>query len=105
MPPEWDIAILLARILDRLYGELEGEGGIASPDATTVDVASGETWRSRLEERLYLKGKPVRFLAGAAGSGEAVRGILAGVGSGGELLLESGGASRAFFAGELDVYG
>ncbi|MDR0624574.1 MAG: biotin--[acetyl-CoA-carboxylase] ligase family protein [Treponema sp.] len=101
-PPEADFApalspesrfTLLEKILARLHQELEG------PDA-------GD-WAARLEQRLYLRGQPVRFIAGAAGSGRVVEGRLAGIGKAGELLLLPPGADTplAFFAGELDVYG
>jgi BirA family biotin operon repressor/biotin-[acetyl-CoA-carboxylase] ligase len=93
-PAEGGAQKLLDRILARLYDELEGKR------------AEQERWREKLEERLYLNGARVRFLSGAADRGAALNGILAGVGSGGELLLVPEGESgpRAFVTGELDVY-
>jgi BirA family biotin operon repressor/biotin-[acetyl-CoA-carboxylase] ligase len=69
-----------------------------------VEGASPPPWREQLEERLYMKGSPVRFLAGAADAGRAVEGLIAGVGEGGELLLRTEHGIEAFVAGELDVY-
>ncbi|MDR1444920.1 MAG: biotin--[acetyl-CoA-carboxylase] ligase [Treponema sp.] len=77
---------LLERILGRLYGEFSGE----SP------------WREGLEERLYMKGRPVRFIPGEADSGRLVEGRLVGIGAGGELLiLPDGGGVLSFVNGEL----
>jgi BirA family biotin operon repressor/biotin-[acetyl-CoA-carboxylase] ligase len=91
---------LLEKILARLFQELEGRG--KNPDA-----GAPESWASRLKQRLYMRGKPVRFFAGAAGSGQAVEGLLSGIGKDGELLILPPGAQEplAFFTGELDVYG
>ncbi|MDR2247426.1 MAG: biotin--[acetyl-CoA-carboxylase] ligase [Treponema sp.] len=85
-----DRAALLERILARLHREL----------------SSAEPWRGSLEERLYLKGKPVRFIAGGADSRRAVDGVLAGIGAGGELLMVPAGgtAPYAYVTGELQVY-
>jgi BirA family biotin operon repressor/biotin-[acetyl-CoA-carboxylase] ligase len=98
---------LLEGILARLFGEF------SLPEKDRGD----ESWRKRLEARLYLKGRPVRFfpLAGtepaeAGGqprSGlEAVEGRLEGIGPGGELLIlpEGSREPRSFVSGELDVY-
>jgi BirA family biotin operon repressor/biotin-[acetyl-CoA-carboxylase] ligase len=89
--PAADPGALLALILARLYRELEGgaEGG----------------WRGRITDRLYLRGRPVRFLAGAAGRGEPVTGTLTGIGESGELLITpEGEGPRPFFSGELEAY-
>jgi BirA family biotin operon repressor/biotin-[acetyl-CoA-carboxylase] ligase len=82
---------LLEAFLNRLHAELEERNG---------------SWRERLEERLYMKGRPVRFIPGAAGSGGAVEGILRGIGPGGELLIQgrSGTEPEAFVTGELEAY-
>jgi BirA family biotin operon repressor/biotin-[acetyl-CoA-carboxylase] ligase len=90
---------LLERILGFLYRELEGGGlgrGLRGPEGG---------WRPRLEERLYMRGEQVRFIAGPADSGEAVTGRLLGIGPGGELLILPDGRSepRAFVTGELDL--
>jgi BirA family biotin operon repressor/biotin-[acetyl-CoA-carboxylase] ligase len=83
---------LLERILARLYQEL----------------SSGEPWRPRLEERLYMKGRSVRFIAGGADSGRLVEGTLAGIGEGGEILIipeaQACTQARAYVTGELQVY-
>jgi BirA family biotin operon repressor/biotin-[acetyl-CoA-carboxylase] ligase len=83
-------ATLLERILAFLHREL----------------ALAESWKQRLEERLYMKGRPVRFIAGGADSGCVVEGILAGIGNGGELLIIPEGKTvpEAYVTGELPVY-
>ncbi|MDR0760555.1 MAG: biotin--[acetyl-CoA-carboxylase] ligase [Treponema sp.] len=85
-----DRAALLERILVRLHRE----------------ISSAVPWRGRLEERLYLKGRPVRFIAGGVDSCRAVYGVLAGIGAGGELLIVPEGktAPEAYVTGELRVY-
>jgi BirA family biotin operon repressor/biotin-[acetyl-CoA-carboxylase] ligase len=87
--------VLLEKILARLYRELEDPAG------------GGASWLSRLEARLYMRGEPVRFIDGAAGSGRVVEGVLSGVGKNGELLITPPGAgeARPFITGELDIYG
>jgi BirA family biotin operon repressor/biotin-[acetyl-CoA-carboxylase] ligase len=81
---------LLSAFLSFLYADVEG--------------ASSPPWREQLEERLYMKGSPARFLAGAAGALRAVEGLVSGVGEGGELLLRTGRGIESFVAGELEVY-
>ncbi|MDR3167168.1 MAG: biotin--[acetyl-CoA-carboxylase] ligase family protein [Treponema sp.] len=102
---------LLEGILSRLFEEF-------SPPE---DSPEAKSWRKRLEERLYMRGRAVRFFphsgpAGAApyglggpsggGAGEAVEGRLAGIGPKGELLILPEGAPEplAFVSGELAVY-
>jgi BirA family biotin operon repressor/biotin-[acetyl-CoA-carboxylase] ligase len=91
-----DRLVLLEKVLARLYQELEGAGS-----------RGPEPWLPRLRERLYMRGRQVRFIPGAAGSGRAVEGRLTGIGGGGELLILPNGAGEplAFTTGELDVYG
>ncbi|MFP3089845.1 biotin--[acetyl-CoA-carboxylase] ligase [Treponema sp. TIM-1] len=86
--------LLLEKILPRLYREL------------TLPETGDETWRRRLEDRLYKKGCPVRFFPGGADSGRLVEGILEGIGPEGELLMIPSGDSgpEPFITGELDVY-
>jgi BirA family biotin operon repressor/biotin-[acetyl-CoA-carboxylase] ligase len=86
-----DAFALLESILAGLYAVLETE----SP------------WRQPLEDRLYMKGRVVRFIDGAAGSGRVVEGRLRGIGPEGELLIRPEGENedRRFITGELDVYG
>jgi BirA family biotin operon repressor/biotin-[acetyl-CoA-carboxylase] ligase len=80
---------LLEMVLARLYAEIT---------ATRMD------WHSLIEERLYQKGEPVCFAEGAADSGKMVRGLLTGIGPGGELLIADSGETRSFTAGELLFY-
>ena len=84
--------ILLEKILVRLFAEIE--------------TGLNETWHERILERLYKKGENVTFAEGLAGSGRLVKGILSGIGPGGELLVipEGGQKERAFVTGELLVY-
>jgi BirA family biotin operon repressor/biotin-[acetyl-CoA-carboxylase] ligase len=84
---------VLEVFLHRLHAEIEG------PSST------GGLWRERLEGRLYLKGRRVRFIAGAADSGRVVEGILCGIGPGGELLIQGQNGTEAFVTGELEAYG
>lgn len=101
-PPDWPPGApfrLLEKILSRLYREIVPPEGPAGPEAPG-------NWRERLTERLYMRGRRVRFIAGGAGSGQAVEGSLEGIGPGGELLiLPRDGEFRSFVTGELDVYG
>jgi BirA family biotin operon repressor/biotin-[acetyl-CoA-carboxylase] ligase len=91
LPPDFRFKLLEA-FLEQLHAGLE--------DLSTAASA----WREQLEERLYLKGSRVRFLAGAADSGEPVEGLLCGLGEGGELLIQTARGIEAFVAGELEVY-
>jgi BirA family biotin operon repressor/biotin-[acetyl-CoA-carboxylase] ligase len=93
---------LLELILGRLYREL-GAPGREPPSGP----GEGEGWRERLEERLYLKDRRVRFIAGGADSGNVVEGLLRGIGPGGELRILPAGAEeeRSFTTGELDLGG
>jgi BirA family biotin operon repressor/biotin-[acetyl-CoA-carboxylase] ligase len=81
---------LLEKTLARLYDELNAPQNITN-------------WKTRLEQRLYKKGGQVVFVEGEAGSGKEVRGILAGIGESGELLITPDGEAqaRAFITGEL----
>jgi BirA family biotin operon repressor/biotin-[acetyl-CoA-carboxylase] ligase len=82
---------LLEAFLTRLHA------GLKEPDGN---------WRERLEDRLYMKGRRIRFIPGPAGSGKAAEGILLGIGPGGELLLRNrpGAEPEAFVTGEPEVY-
>jgi BirA family biotin operon repressor/biotin-[acetyl-CoA-carboxylase] ligase len=93
--PEGAPRALLGKILARLHGEI-GTGG-------------AESWRARMEERLYQKGGRVRFTvrpalasAAPASEGETVEGILTGIGPDGEILIRCGDTTRAFVSGELE---
>ena len=81
--------VLLEKILACLYRELEAAG------------ENGADWKSRIEARLYRKGEQVSFAKGAADSGNIVNGMLAGIGSGGELLIMGDHGLGAFLTGEL----
>jgi BirA family biotin operon repressor/biotin-[acetyl-CoA-carboxylase] ligase len=95
---------LLERFLARFYAELEPPPAV--PPSGTVG------WRQRLEERLYMKGRPVRFVPGGPDSGRVVEGVLSGIGPEGELLLTPQGKAQtgaqaetqAYAAGELQIY-
>lgn len=82
---------LLEKLLCYLYRELR---------------QTDDSWRERLSRRLYLKDAQARFIAGKAGSSEAIEGIVRGVGEDGSLLLlrNGNGEVEAFLTGELDVY-
>jgi BirA family biotin operon repressor/biotin-[acetyl-CoA-carboxylase] ligase len=100
-----DRFILLEKILIRLFAELE-TANVAKDGGTKVGgakVGGAKDWKPRLEQRLYKNGEPVIFIEGAAGSGREVRGRLAGIGEGGELLIVPEGETqaRAFVTGEL----
>ncbi len=58
-------------------------------------------WREAIEERLYLRKMPVRFVEGAE-ERRVLRGQLLGLAPDGALLLQvAGGATAALYAGEL----
>jgi BirA family biotin operon repressor/biotin-[acetyl-CoA-carboxylase] ligase len=94
---------LLGKILARLHREISPEGGV---EENRPHGRGEESWRDRLEPRLYMKGQQVRFMAGAAGAAEPVEGVLEGIGPEGELLIIPPGESapRSFVTGELAVY-
>jgi len=81
---------LLEKILTRLFDELNAPQNAAN-------------WKARLDQRLYKKGEQVVFVEGETGSGKEVRGRLAGIGDGGELLILAEGETqpRFFVTGEL----
>ena len=88
---------LLEKILFRLYDELE---------APVCNASAAFSWKTRLEERLYMRGEQVSFAQGTVDSANIIRGRLAGIGESGELLLIPDGEEkpRAFITGELRVY-
>ena len=71
---------LLEKILARLHCELE---------------TAGDTWRERIEVRLYMKGSEIAFAEGPADSAKAISGIIAGIGPNGELLIIRDGETEA----------
>jgi BirA family biotin operon repressor/biotin-[acetyl-CoA-carboxylase] ligase len=75
---------LLEKILFRLHTELESTN-----------------WREHLEARLYQKGQQIHFAEGPADSGKIVSGLLAGIGPGGELLIEGADGVKGFTTGEI----
>jgi len=82
--------ILLEKIIARIFEELNAPENITD-------------WKYRLEQRLYKKGEQVVFVEGEADSGKEVRGCLAGIGEGGEVLIAPNGETqpRRFVTGEL----
>jgi BirA family biotin operon repressor/biotin-[acetyl-CoA-carboxylase] ligase len=70
------------------------------------ELGGGDDWRERLDARLYMRDRRVRFIVGGVDSGQAVEGLLRGIGPGGEILIqpENAAEARAFLTGELDVY-
>jgi BirA family biotin operon repressor/biotin-[acetyl-CoA-carboxylase] ligase len=99
--PEDARFVLLEKILSRLHGEIETPPGGGSGSAGPAG-----SWPRRLEARLYMKGKEVRFIEGPADSGRVVSGVLEGIGPAGELLIIPRGekTARPFVNGELDIY-
>ena len=77
--------VLLEKILTRLY----------------YDIKNDTSWIAALEEKLYMKGRRVCFFEGAADSGTAVYGTLAGLDPSGALLLAGGGGVQKWVTGEL----
>jgi BirA family biotin operon repressor/biotin-[acetyl-CoA-carboxylase] ligase len=86
--PEGHGFALLEKILAALHRELE----------------TARPWKDRLEARLYMKGKTVRFAPGGPDSDTVIEGVLQGVGSGGELLMAYSGGVKSFASGELRLY-
>lgn len=64
-------------------------------------VLSESDWSERVSERLWLMGEPIVFHKGDPGSPTDIRGIVRGIGSQGELLLETGEGVEALFSGEM----
>jgi BirA family biotin operon repressor/biotin-[acetyl-CoA-carboxylase] ligase len=81
---------LLERILTRLHV------GLDAPDTS---------WQARLSDRLFLKDRDVRFIAGQADSRVVVEGRLCGIGKDGELLIMPKGKTEPlpFITGELQL--
>ncbi|MDR2518050.1 MAG: biotin--[acetyl-CoA-carboxylase] ligase [Spirochaetaceae bacterium] len=81
---------LLENILGRIHRELSEEEG---------------AWQERLLPRLYMQGRKVRFIPGAAGAAGGITGRLEGIGPQGEIcILPEGGTQAALYsAGELDL--
>ncbi|MFQ3546830.1 MAG: biotin--[acetyl-CoA-carboxylase] ligase [Termitinemataceae bacterium] len=72
-----------------------------------LQTGPGNTdWHRELEQRLYKRGEPVRFLAGSVDDPTCIEGFLEGVSETGELRIQDpeSGAIRTFVTGELDVY-
>ncbi len=65
---------------------------------------ASDQWLGDLNGRLFRRGERVRFEAGIADSREVVDGVLAGVGTQGELILQVDGEERRYVTGELLVY-
>jgi len=89
--------VLLEKILSRLYGEL---GAAQKGEAENI---ANKNLKTRLEQKLYKINEQVLFIEGAAGSGKEVKGRLAGIAEGGELLIVPNGEEhgKSFVTGEL----
>jgi BirA family biotin operon repressor/biotin-[acetyl-CoA-carboxylase] ligase len=81
--------------------------------STRAALSSGfdGVWRNEIEGLLYMKGRNVRFAAGAAieaadEGGRIVNGVISGIRADGALLIIPDGetAPEAFMTGELRVY-
>jgi len=79
-----DMNALFSSILEALQGEL---GKPFDPEAAGA--------------RLYGLGRNVRFLEGMPERGDVLEGEIAGLGSGGELLIRTAGGLRACASGEI----
>jgi BirA family biotin operon repressor/biotin-[acetyl-CoA-carboxylase] ligase len=80
--------LLLEKILAEVDGELHGE-------------SRARTWRERLEERLFLRGREVVFAPGGRGTEDVVRGVIKGIGGGGELIVQTTSGEKTFISGEI----
>ncbi|MGO8692791.1 MAG: biotin--[acetyl-CoA-carboxylase] ligase [Rectinemataceae bacterium] len=78
--------LFLELFLDQLAGEL-----------------AGDSWKAEVEDRLWRRGRPVRFLPALPAPDGVVEGLLEGVDDEGSLLLTlpGEGRARAFPSGEL----
>jgi len=85
--------ILLEKILARLFNEFN-------------EPENSADWKPRLEQRLYKNGEQVVFFEGEADSGKETKGIIAGIGESGELLITPDGKThpRSFITGELKFF-
>jgi len=84
---------LLEKILLRLCEEIEV-------------LKESDSWRKRLESRLFKRNEIISFVPGAAGSDVSIEGTLSGIGPTGEIIIIPGGKEKelSFSAGELRVY-
>jgi BirA family biotin operon repressor/biotin-[acetyl-CoA-carboxylase] ligase len=71
------------------------------------ELEAARPWRARLETRLYMNGKTVRFAPGGPDSALVIEGLLQGLGPGGEILIAAADGSevKSFSSGELRIYG
>ncbi|MCL2243364.1 MAG: biotin--[acetyl-CoA-carboxylase] ligase [Treponema sp.] len=97
---------LLEKILMRLYDELEPVAPIIRGDSSLDKTDDNKTLISRIEQRLFKKDEQVVFISGAADNGKEIKGRLAGIGEGGELLIEPAGEAGvcSFITGELRLF-
>ncbi len=95
---------LLEKVIGRLFAELKTAPNLQS--AQTEAQSNYQTWKKRLEKRLYKKGEQVIFYEGAADSGKKIEGRISGIGDDGELLIIPTGETepRPFFTGELRLF-
>jgi BirA family biotin operon repressor/biotin-[acetyl-CoA-carboxylase] ligase len=80
--------LLLEKVLAELDGELNTE-------------FRAVTWRERLETRLYMRDREVVFAPGGRGTEDVVRGVIKGIGGGGELIVETASGEKKFISGEI----
>ncbi|MDR1468876.1 MAG: biotin--[acetyl-CoA-carboxylase] ligase [Spirochaetaceae bacterium] len=80
--------LLLEKILAELDGELNTESRVFA-------------WRERLEKRLFMRGREVVFAPGGRGTENMVRGVVKGIGGGGELLVQTASGEETFISGEI----
>jgi BirA family biotin operon repressor/biotin-[acetyl-CoA-carboxylase] ligase len=80
--------LILEKILAELDGELNKESRVC-------------TWRERLEERLYLRGREAVFAPGGRGTEDVVQGVIKGIGDSGELLVQTASGEEKFISGEI----
>jgi BirA family biotin operon repressor/biotin-[acetyl-CoA-carboxylase] ligase len=80
--------LLLEQILAELDSELRNE-------ACALD------WQTRLEARLFMRGKEVDFAPGGRGTEDAVRGVVTGITDGGGLVLLTAAGEKTFISGEI----
>ncbi|MDR2900140.1 MAG: biotin--[acetyl-CoA-carboxylase] ligase [Treponema sp.] len=67
-----------------------------------LSSSTDNKWNAVLQERLYKRGELVSFVPGQVDSKGKVEGVLEGIGSGGELLINTGTEIKTFITGELE---
>jgi biotin-(acetyl-CoA carboxylase) ligase len=80
--------LLLEQILAELNNELRN-------GACALD------WQTRLEARLFMRGKEVDFAPGGRGTEDVVRGVVTGITDDGGLVLQTVAGEKTFISGEI----